>query len=201
KYLKSNWESTILPQLGYSFNQALYNGFNESSESVSISGVGSAMMAADKLANTKGGTWELQLYTKCSMGDGTQANNPWLQELPDGITRASWDNYVTLNPNDAEKFEIEISENANVKNGRMQFDGDYVNITANGVTLEKVPVFIQPGQAIGTIGLALGYGRTKGGKVCNEVGINAYPVYFDGNLSITDVKIERSNRGEKHEFA
>src|SRR5690606_12212688 len=101
KYLKSNWESTILPQLGYSFNQALYNGFNESSESVSISGAGSAMMAADKLANTKGGTWELQLYTKCSMGDGTQANNPWLQELPDGITRASWDNYVTLNPNDA----------------------------------------------------------------------------------------------------
>lgn len=201
KYLKSNWESSILPQLGYSFNQALYNGYNESSETASLTASGSAMMAADKLASLKANEWELQLYTKCSMGDGSQSNNPWLQELPDPITRASWDNYLTLNPNDAAKFNIEISENANVKNGRMQFDGDYVNITANGVTIENVPVFIQPGQAIGTVGLALGYGRTKGGKVSNDVGVNAYPIFMDGNLSVTSVKIERSNEGKKHEFA
>src|SRR5690606_7319605 len=167
KYLKANWEATILGGLGYSFNQALYNGYNETSETASFSVSGNAAAYADKLASAKAGEWELQLYTKCAMGDGTQANNPWLQELPDPITRASWDNYLTLNPNDAPKFDIKTSENANVKNGRMQFDGDYVNITANGVTIENVPVFIQPGQAIGTVGLALGYGRTKGGKVAN----------------------------------
>ncbi len=201
KYLKSNWESSILPQLGYSFNQALYNGYNESAETASLSASGNAAVAADKLASLKSNDWELQLYTKCSIGDGSQSNNPWLQELPDPITRASWDNYLTLNPNDAGKFNIEISENANVKNGRMQFDGDYVNITANGVLIENVPVFIQPGQALGTVGLALGYGRTKGGKVSKEVGVNAFPAYVDGNLSVTKVKIERSNEGEKHEFA
>jgi len=201
KYLKANWESAILPQLGYSFNQALYNGYNESSETASLTASGSAAAAADKLASAKASEWELQLYTSCGMGDGTQANNPWLQELPDPITRASWDNYIMLNPNDAAKFDIEISENANVKNGRMQFDGDYVNITANGAKLENVPVFIQPGQAIGTVGLALGYGRTKGGKVCNEVGINAYPVYANGNMSVSNVKIERTKQGDKHEFA
>lgn len=201
KYLKANWESTILPQLGYSFNQALYNGYNESAETASLTASGSAATAAEKLASTKASEWELQLYTSCGIGDGTQANNPWLQELPDPITRASWDNYITLNPNDAAKFEIEISENANVKNGRMQFDGDYVNITANGATLENVPVFIQPGQAIGTVGLALGYGRTKGGKVCNKVGINAYPIYANGNMSVSNVKIERTKQGDKHEFA
>lgn len=200
-YLRSNWESTILPQLGYSFNQALYNGFNETGETASLSASGSAMMAADKLASMKTNDWELQLYTKCSIGDGTQANNPWLQELPDPITRASWDNYLTLNPNDADKFNIEISENANVKNGRMQFDGDYVNVTANGVTIENVPVFIQPGQALGTVGLALGYGRVQGGKVSNNVGVNAFPAYKEGNISVTNVKIERSNEGKKHEFA
>src|SRR5690606_36445807 len=83
---------------------------------------------------------------------------------------------------------------------RMQFDGDYVDITANGITREKVPVFIQPGQALGTVGLSLGYGRTKGGKVCIRVGVNAFPVYFDGNTSISNVQIERSHEGEKHEF-
>jgi molybdopterin-containing oxidoreductase family iron-sulfur binding subunit len=106
-----------------------------------------------------------------------------------------------LNPNDAAKFNIEISENANVKNGRMQFDGDYVNVTANGVLIENVPVFIQPGQAAGTVGLALGYGRAKGGKVCKDVGVNAYPAYLNGNLSVTDVKIKRSDKEDKHEFA
>ncbi|MBA5629711.1 TAT-variant-translocated molybdopterin oxidoreductase [Moheibacter lacus] len=201
KYLKANWETTILPQLGYSFNQALYNGYNESTETTSLAASGNAAAAADKLASAKASEWELQLYTSCGIGDGSQANNPWLQELPDPITRASWDNYITLNPNDAEKFDIEISENANVKNGRMQFDGDYVNITANGVKLENVPVFIQPGQAIGTIGLALGYGRTKGGKVANEVGVNAYPLYANGNMSVSNVKIERTKQGDKHEFA
>lgn len=201
KYLKANWEATILGGLGYSFNQALYNGYNETSETASFSVSGNAAAYADKLASAKAGEWELQLYTKCAMGDGTQANNPWLQELPDPITRASWDNYLTLNPNDAPKFDIKTSENANVKNGRMQFDGDYVNITANGVTIENVPVFIQPGQAIGTVGLALGYGRTKGGKVANGVGVNAYPIFVNGNLSITNVKIERSSKTEKHEFA
>lgn len=201
KYLKSNWEETILPQLGYSFNQALYNGFNESAETMALTASGNAAAAAQKLASGKASEWELQLYTKSSMGDGIQANNPWLQELPDPITRTSWDNYITLNPEDAPKFNIKTSENANVKNGRMQFDGDYVDITANGITLEKVPVFIQPGQAAGTVGLALGYGRTKGGKVCNRVGVNAYPVYFGGNLSISNVQIQRSYEGEKHEFA
>lgn len=201
KYLKANWETTILPQLGYSFNQALYNGFNESSETATVSLSGSAASAADKLASAKAADWELQLYTKSGLGDGGQANNPWLQELPDPVTRVSWDNYLTLNPNDAEKFEIKTSENANVKNGRMQFDGDYVNITANGVTIENVPVFIQPGQAIGTVGLALGYGRTNGGKVSNSVGINAYPLFADGKLSAGTVKIVRADNSDKHEFA
>lgn len=201
KYLKSNWESSVLSQMGYSFNQALYNGYNETEESESvIASIENVNSYADKLAAETASEWELQLYTSAGLGDGTQANNPWLQELPDPITRTSWDNFITLNPNDAGHFGIKTSENANVKNGRMQFDGDFVTITSNGVTVERVPVFIQPGQAIGTIGMSLGYGRVKGGKVCNDLGINAYPLY-NGNLSVSNIKVERSHEGEKHEFA
>ena len=47
------------------------------------------------------GGLELTLYTKISMGDGQQANNPWLQELPDPITRTTWDNYLTVSAADA----------------------------------------------------------------------------------------------------
>lgn len=201
KYLKDNWEANILPNMGYSFNQALYNGYNETNETVSLNGSTDASAAADKLSNLTVSEWELQLYTSTGVGDGTQANNPWLQELPDPITRTSWDNFLTLNPLDAEKLGIKTEDNANVKNGRFQFDGDYVSITANGVTIEEVPVFVQPGQAVGTIGLAVGYGRTKGGKVCNELGVNAYPLMNGNGFSIGQVEISQAIKGKKHEFA
>ena len=200
-YVKQNWETAILPKLGVDFNKALYNGYNESAEtSAFTANTGVAAAAAAKLAAGKASQWEIQFYSKAGLGDGTQANNPWLQELPDPITRNSWDNYLTVNPNDAEKLGIKIQDNYNVTNGRMQFDGEYVNLTVNGVVLENVPVFIQPGQAIGTVGLAFGYGRTKAGKVANNVGVNAFALY-NGNVGATNAKIEKSSRTDKHEFA
>ena len=200
-YVKQNWETAILPKLGVDFNKALYNGYNESAETSAFNAnTGVAAAAAAKLAAGKATEWEIQFYSKAGLGDGTQANNPWLQELPDPITRNSWDNYLTVNPNDAEKLGIKIQDNYNVTNGRMQFDGEYVNLTVNGVVLENVPVFIQPGQAIGTVGLAFGYGRTKAGKVANNVGVNAFALY-NGNVGATNAKIEKSSRTDKHEFA
>ena len=200
-YVKQNWETAILPKLGVDFNKALYNGYNESAEtSAFTANTGVAAAAAAKLAAGKASQWEIQFYSKAGLGDGTQANNPWLQELPDPITRNSWDNYLTVNPNDAEKLGIKIQDNYNVTNGRMQFDGEYVNLTVNGVVLENVPVFIQPGQAIGTVGLAFGYGRTKAGKVANNIGVNAFALY-NGNVGATNAKIEKSSRTDKHEFA
>lgn len=201
EYLRDNWSAAILPQVGVDFNKALYNGYNETAEATSFAAnVGVAATYADKLAQAKSSEWEIQFYTKSGLGDGTQANNPWLQELPDPITRNAWDNYLTLNPLDAEAFEIKVQDNYNVTNGRMQFDGDYVDITVNGATLEKVPVFIQPGQARGSVGLALGYGRTKAGKVGNDVGVNAYALY-KGISGATGLKITKSNTSDKHKFA
>ena len=47
------------------------------------------------LAATSTSGMELTLYPKTGMGDGQQANNPWLQEFPDPLTRTTWDNYLT----------------------------------------------------------------------------------------------------------
>jgi Fe-S-cluster-containing dehydrogenase component len=190
-YLK---ESAATMIGGTTFNKALYDGIIESGTSTSLSYVGgNAQQAVSELAGFKASDLELVLYTKTAIGDGTQANNPWLQELPDPITRMTWDNYLTISPKDAEKLGIE-----NALNGRMQLDGSLVNLTVNGVTLKNVPVFIQPGQADGAVGLALGYGKKYSGKVA-ETGVNAYPLFDGSNLVLSNVKIEKTS-GE-HEFA
>lgn len=190
-YLKASAASLLG---GTSFNKALYNGINASTNTTTLSYAGgNAAQAVAELGNFKASELELVLYTKTSMGDGTQANNPWLQELPDPITRMSWDNYLTISPKDAEKFGID-----NDLNARMQLDGSIVNLTVNGVTIKDVPVFVQPGQAEGSVGLALGYGKKNSGATA-DTGVNAYPLFDGSNLVLSGVKIEKT--GEDHEFA
>ncbi|WP_439480101.1 TAT-variant-translocated molybdopterin oxidoreductase [Chryseobacterium aquaticum] len=190
-YLKANSASLLG---GTSFNKALYNGIVTSANATTLSYAGgNAAQAVAELGNFKASDLELVLYTKTSIGDGTQANNPWLQELPDPLTRMSWDNYLTISPKDAERLGIE-----NDLNARMQLDGSIVNLAVNGVTIENVPVFIQPGQADGSVGLALGYGKKNSGATA-DTGVNAYPLFDGSNLAVSNVKIEKT--GESHEFA
>ena len=103
---------------------------------------------------------ELALYQKISLGTGRYANNPWLQELPDPVTTATWDNYVTVSPSFAEKH------------GLKQEDVIKINKEL------ELPVLIQPGQANMTFGIAIGYGRTHAGKVGDGIGKNVYPLMF-----------------------
>lgn len=190
-YLKANATSILGTT---SFNKALYNGINASSNATTLSYAGgNGAQAVAELGGFKASDLELVLYTKTAMGDGTQANNPWLQELPDPITRMSWDNYLTMSPKDAERLGID-----NDLNARMQLDGSLVNLTVNGVTIKDVPVFVQPGQADGSVGLALGYGKKNSGATA-DTGVNAYPLFDGSNLVVSNVKIEKT--GEDHEFA
>ena len=105
-----------------------------------------AVQIASLDAGSNQGDLELTLYTKTSLGDGQQANNPWLQEMPDPITRTTWDNYVTVSKADAANMGL---VNENVANGGL--NGSYVNINMNGVVIQNVPVLIQPGQAKGSV--------------------------------------------------
>ncbi|MCX8533454.1 TAT-variant-translocated molybdopterin oxidoreductase [Chryseobacterium luquanense] len=190
-YLKANSASVLG---GTSFNKALYNGIIASANATTLSYTGgNGAQAVAELGNFKASDLELVLYTKTSIGDGTQANNPWLQELPDPLTRMSWDNYLTMSPKDAERLGID-----NDLNARMQLDGSIVNLTVNGVKIENVPVFIQAGQADGSVGLALGYGKKDSGATA-DTGVNAYPLFDGSNLVISNVSLEKT--GEDHEFA
>ena len=192
-FLKESWNTDILG--GTSWNQALHDGVFVSSEvssevtalKVDIDAAGSA------LASIKGSDFELSLYTKTGMGDGQMANNPWLQEFPDPITRTSWDNYLTISKADAEAIGV---ENHHVANGAL--NGSLVEVTVNGIT-EILPALIQPGQAKGSLGLALGYGRSQGLKPEMQTGKNAYKFYKRFNNYQAEVTL-KVVAGE-HEFA
>ena len=119
------------------------------------------------MASAQASGLELTLYTKTGMGDGQQANNPWLQEFPDPITRVAWDNYLTVAAADASALGL---KNVNVANGAL--NGSYAKVTVGDKTL-TLPVVIQPGQAKGSVGLALGYGERKGLQDEMQVGVNA----------------------------
>ena len=186
-YLKSFWAKEILGES--SWNKALHNGFftKEVSSNLTINKVSISDAASNLYKSVKASALELVLYATTGLGDGKQANNPWLQEFPDPLTRASWDNYITMSVSDAEKlgFSNPIKDNGAI-------DGDYANITVNGVTVSNAPVYIQPGQAPGSIGLALGYGRTLGFKDEMKVGVNAYPLYKDSKTVQYGVSIEKT---------
>ncbi|QTD38915.1 TAT-variant-translocated molybdopterin oxidoreductase [Polaribacter batillariae] len=196
-YLKSFWSAEILG--GSSWNKALHNGFFqkeavatedavEAPKEVSI-----AEAARILKMNTTPSGMELNLYTKTGLGDGKQANNPWLQEFPDPITRASWDNYLTISMADAKEigFSNPVKDNGAI-------NGNYAKVTVNGAEV-VVPVMVQPGQAKGSVGLALGYGKTFGLKEEMQVGVNAYPLYKGGNNIQYNVKVEKVSG--THKFA
>ena len=191
-YIKANSASVIA---GSSWNKVLHDGVFVIGSSALSAGSIDYAAAASAVANSKSaGEFELLLYTKTGMGDGQQANNPWLQEFPDPITRVSWDNYVTVSNADAKKYNL---TNEIVANGGL--NGSYATITtADGLKLENVPVIVQPGQAVGTVGLALGYGRKAALKDEMQVGLNAYALYKNFK-SVQSVIIAKANG--VHEFA
>ena len=192
-YLKATWTNDVLG--GSSWNQALHDGvFVVPSEAVEVEPLQVDVEAVmNALPNNNEGDFELTLYTKTGLGDGQMANNPWLQELPDPITRTTWDNYVTMSKADADALGV---INKNVANGAL--NGNLIELTVNGVS-ETLPVIIQPGQAKGSLGLALGYGRTQGMKSEMQTGKNAYKFYnnFRNIQSNVSVKVVEG----EHEFA
>ncbi len=120
---------------------------------------------------------EIQFLVDAKMYDGRFANNGWLQEIPDPITKMVWDNSATFSVEAAKALGIEKD--------------DMVRITVRGKSVEAA-AFVQPGQASGMVSLALGYGRKHGGRIAQGAGFNAYQIrHFDG-LHCDEVTVEKT---------
>src|SRR5205085_1258954 len=116
-----------------------------------------------KTARSRSGAdaYELHLYETVGLRDGAHANNPWLQELPDPVTKVTWGNYAAIAPALASRMGIA--------------SGDILALQSAGRRVD-VPACVQPGQSPQVISVALGYGRTRAGRVGTAVGANAYPL-------------------------
>lgn len=188
-YIAANWEQTAFPVSGSLmfadfWNKALHDGVTEVTSSVVDSKIASPLTfnadvnaAASEVAKIKGSGVELTLYVKEGIGNGNGADNPILQELPDPVSKITWDNYVTMNPSEMKGagYNTILGE---------ENPANLLNVTVNGTSLE-LPVIAQPGQAKGTIGIALGYGK-KVGKMDEPTGKNTYPfvgIDKSGNVS------------------
>ncbi len=169
----------------------------------------SAVRLVTRAPRTSEGTYSVVLYSKVGMPDASHAYNAWLHELPDPISKVTWDNYACLSPATAERLGVK--------------DGDVVRLEATeqgGETrvLER-PAFIQPGQHDQVIAVALGYGSTlserfeKVGPAWIEarptlgpdgmVGRNAAPLltWSDGSLRPVRDGVRLSKTGGRHELA
>ena len=173
-FLKTHWSSSFAPlsknpvsDFEAFWNKCLHDGVfepeiaNDGKFKIDLSALGKASFNISK----PGSFLELIIYENGTVGNGIQSNNPWLQEMSDPITKACWDNYLTVSPKQVKDWGVELGD----------MTTQIVNLTVNGQSL-KLPVLPQPGQKYNTVGLAIGYGRSTAGKVGNQVGVNAYPL-------------------------
>ncbi len=167
--------------------------------------------AAAKIGSVKGGNTEMVLYQKVSLGTGSRANNAWLQEVSDPISKATWDNYAMISPQMGKSlFGIDIFNRRDSDKYEVNIQKPIIKITSNGKTIE-LPVLIIPGTHPDVIAMAVGYGRQSSNKdktaefigpAANGVGINVYPfAVFNGTTVIYSAPVTIEKTGNTFPIA
>ncbi len=186
---ESNPSKTAVGDIGGMYaNRAVVSGSNTKSteagtvNATSIPASGNVEGAIQAITQATGAAGlKLVVYENVLMGDGRYANNPFLQETPEPISKVCWDNYAAVSKKMADEKGWKEHDTVEVKAGNYAV---------------QLPIIYQPGQKADTISIALGYGRTKAGVEQCNVGKNAFPfVGFDGKqftyTVTTGVSIEK----------
>ncbi|WP_374079703.1 TAT-variant-translocated molybdopterin oxidoreductase [Bdellovibrio bacteriovorus] len=182
-YLRVFWKSDIAPKVGKGkdfedfWQETLQKGYagqlngGSSSRSFKVD----AFTSIKPAAASEG--LELVLYPTSQMGDGSLNNVAWLHELPDPVTKAVWDNYISVSLAAAEKHGLK--------------QNTVVELTVGDKKIE-LPILIQPGLHDDVMAIAVGFGRTRVGKVGNGIGKNAFALATakDGKMIFAGQKVE-----------
>ncbi len=192
------WKSYWMTKLGgqTNFDKALQDGVIEPAGEMAMGGASFAGNTAAAIANIQsqksGGGMELVVYQKVAIGyGGAWSNNPWLLEMPDPITKATWDNYACVSPKKAKELGAELTGINEVVTKKK-----VIKVKANGYELE-LPVVVVPGMHNDVVAVALGFGRDpQVGRAAANTGKNAYPFvayngqtfnyYGDATVAATD---------------
>lgn len=186
------------------WRKAVHDGFvaDSAGEAVTAKAGSAPAIAADDSWSKAwdGSSLEAVFKTSSSLYDGRFANNAWLQELPNFFTKIVWDNVASVSPKTAEALNVQQNGMSSGTTATM------MTITVNGENL-NIPVAIQPGQADGSIGIEIGYGREMAGRVGGDVANKVDPVGVDvNNLRNADnwnvvAGIEAKRTGTKYKLA
>jgi molybdopterin-containing oxidoreductase family iron-sulfur binding subunit len=169
-FLRARWEAEVFPLAGAAGQD--FGAFWDDAVRRGVVTLPAAQVAApafreDGLAKALAGVarpsveWELVLYPTVAVRDGEPANNGWLQEVPDPITKATWGNPALIAPARARALGLK--------------DGDVVRVGVGGREV-SLPVLVQAGTHPSVIAVAVGYGRTRAGRVADGIGANGYPL-------------------------
>ncbi len=184
-FIRKNWKTNVLPKQN-TFNgfealwsNAVHDGelsFNSNNTASYISV--DAASSLSKINKVKLPKLELKIYEKTQIGDGTLSDNPWMQELPDPISRITWDDYFVANP----KW---VKDN-NFKHNHKNREYIVAKATVNQKTI-TLPVVALPGVPYGCIGIAYGYGRTNTSHYEYERGENAYELLDESFNTVFEI--------------
>ena len=170
------------PDFEQFWRKALHDGVVAGSAGLTTASGPPPTARVEPSASTPG--MHLLIRSSAQIYDGCFANNAWLQELPDPLTKIVWDNAALVSPATAARLKI---ENGNVV--KLKFRGHSV----------RAPMCILPGQADDCVTVTLGYGRTHAGSVGNGVGFNAYALRTSDALwGGAGLEIEKT--GEHHDL-
>ncbi len=211
--LREHWKADIFPRQKRESNfdafwdRAVHDGFAEVEPLPIKSKEFNAQVARPilKAPRSETGAFALVLYPTVAMLDGRNAYNPWLHELPDPITKVTWDNYACIAPAAAQRLGVE--------------DGDVVCLGSSGGQVFELPAYIQPGQQDQVVAVALGYGSKLSARFAKVgpqwldalvsvgdngvVGVNAAPLLrlSEGGLKYDGVQVKVSRTGKQRELA
>ena len=167
KIVRATFASITGDSSDAAWNKFLHDGFaagtaaKKVNASLSSSALNDALTAPTATATSKDNL-EVVLYRDAKLDDGRYANNGWLQELPDPITKIVWDNAILVSRKTARELGVENNDVVEISIGDKKVIG---------------PIWTQPGMADFSLGLALGYGRTETGRVGIGAGFDAYPLF------------------------
>jgi MoCo/4Fe-4S cofactor protein with predicted Tat translocation signal len=211
--VRTRWQQRGFVQGAFEqgFRRALHDGFVPNTQFAQANGaVGEVSLAA--LPPIQADQIEVVFRLDNKVLDGRFANNAWLQELPEPVTKATWDNVAMMSQTTAERLGVKV------RYSRGYFYSDVVRIEVLGRAIE-IPAWIVPGHADNSITLTLGYGRQLrsvreprrrsllgtshrtdvygNGAIANEVGVNVNVLRTAGTMRMaTGASVSTTGRSE-----
>ncbi len=193
--VRETWQEFLSPAFESSWNEVLHNGLQDQTRFSAVNvdpASGFNEDAAQFLAETTEhpeNSVELVVKPDPKLHDGRFANNGWLQELPDPMTKITWDNVALLSPNTAERFGVPPTRTFGDPNQEV------IRITTETGAETELAAWVMPGHADNSITIYTGYGRRQIGRVADGAGVNTWPLRtVDHRLFHYNVDVEKAGR-------